>query len=213
MTTRDLWANQLDAGLAEMGLELAAAQGDRLLGFLELLVTWNRAFNLTAIRDPRKLVPRHLLDSLSLLPYLQGPSVLDVGTGAGLPGIPLAIARPAWSFTLLDSNSKKTRFVTQVRLELGLENLSVVHDRVEHWQASQAFQSITSRAFARLDRMFTLTRHLAGPATVWVAMKGPGEAAEQAELPTGIHLAAHTVHVPGEEARRRIVLMRPPARE
>ena len=213
MSTRDLWADQLDAGLAEMGLELAAAQGGRLIGFLELLVTWNRAFNLTAIRDPRKLVTRHLLDSLSLLPFLQGPNVLDVGTGAGLPGIPLAIARPAWSFTLLDSNAKKTRFVTQVRLELGLENLTVVHGRIERWQAPQAFQSITSRAFARLDRMFALTRHLGGPATVWVAMKGPGERAEQANLPAGMHLAAHTVQVPGEEAQRRVVLLRLPAQE
>lgn len=208
MSDRELWAKQLGAGLADMGLQLDAVQRDRLLSFLELLVHWNRTFNLTAIRDPEKLVPRHLLDSLSLLPFLKGPNVLDVGTGAGLPGIPLAIAHPAWSFFLLDSNSKKTRFVTQARLELGLQNLTAVHSRVEGWCAPTVFQTITSRAFAKLDRMFVLTQHLAGPTTVWVAMKGPAEGGERAGLPAGVDVAVHRVRVPGEEATRRVVLIR-----
>ena len=121
----------LQQGLREMGLNLAAPVQKKLLNFLKLLEKWNRAYNLTAIRDPEQMVPRHLLDSLTVLPYLQGSRVLDIGTGAGLPGIPLALARPDLEFTLLDSNAKKTRFATQALHELGLKNVVVQQERVE----------------------------------------------------------------------------------
>jgi len=120
------WPSQLAAGLEQMGLPLEPERQRRLIDYLALLYKWNRAYNLTAVRDPRQAVSRQLLDSLSILPLVAGPRVLDLGTGPGLPGVPLAIVRPQWHFTLLDSNLKKCRFLRQVQLELGLENLEVV---------------------------------------------------------------------------------------
>lgn len=203
------WTAQLADGLDVLGLPLDAGRQARLLRYLALLAKWNRAYNLTAVRDPAHMVSRQLLDSLSILPLVQGPRVLDLGTGAGLPGIPLAIARPDWALTLLDSNGKKTRFVQQVRLELGLANVSVQLGRAEDFRPALGFDTITSRAFAALDRMVELSAHLLAPGGCWVAMKGPAERAERAALPAGYAVQVRDLRVPGESGVRRALVIRP----
>lgn len=173
---------RLSSGLGEMGLSLEGAMEEKLLAYLALLQKWNKAYNLTAIRDMDQMVIRHLLDSLSLKPYINASPVLDVGTGAGLPGIPLAICLPHLSFVLLDSNSKKTRFLNQAKIELGLDNIEVIHSRVEDYQPSEPFQIITCRAFAALNTILDRTQHLVTSTTRLLAMKGKEEAAT---LPEG----------------------------
>ncbi|MEJ1382011.1 MAG: 16S rRNA (guanine(527)-N(7))-methyltransferase RsmG [Candidatus Sedimenticola sp. (ex Thyasira tokunagai)] len=167
-----LWQGQLTAGLKAMGIELSEEQHQKLLNYLALLVKWNRAFNLTAIRDPKEMVSRQLLDALSILHLVKGLRVLDVGTGPGLPGIPLAIALPDVWFTLLDSNGKKTRFVQQSIGTLGLRNIEVIQARVEAFQPQQGYDTITSRAFASLPKMVQLTSHLLADGGQYLAMKG-----------------------------------------
>jgi 16S rRNA (guanine527-N7)-methyltransferase len=205
------WPEQLAAGLAALHLELAAAPQQQLLGYLALLAKWNRAYNLTAVRDPAEMVSRQLLDSLSILPWVRGPRVLDVGSGGGLPGIPLAIARPDWHLTLLDSNGKKTRFLTQARLELGLHNVVVVQARAEDLRcpAGQCFDTITSRAFASLGRMLALTRHLLAPGGRWVAMKGPAEEPHGEPLADDLQVQVQRLQVPGASGERRAVVIEP----
>ncbi|MEJ1421620.1 MAG: 16S rRNA (guanine(527)-N(7))-methyltransferase RsmG [Candidatus Sedimenticola sp. (ex Thyasira tokunagai)] len=167
-----LWQGQLTDGLKVMGIELSEEQHQKLLNYLALLVKWNRAFNLTAIRDPKEMVSRQLLDALSILHLVKGSRVLDVGTGPGLPGIPLAIALPDVWFTLLDSNGKKTRFVQQSIGTLGLRNIEVIQARVEVFQPQQGYDTITSRAFASLPKMVQLTSHLLADGGQYLAMKG-----------------------------------------
>lgn len=198
----------LRAGLDELGLELGPPAVTALLAYLALLITWNRAYNLTAVREPRQMVSAHLLDSLAVLPWVRGPRVLDVGTGAGLPGIPLAIARPEWAFTLLDSSGKKTRFVTQVGIELGLSNLTVINSRVEAYEPARGFDTVISRAFASLEAMCQATTHLVQASTRLVAMKGTYPASELAALPAGVQVAGvHRLGVPGLKAERHVVLL------
>ena len=134
---------------------LSADQRAQLAGYLELLVKWNRVYNLTAIKDPKQMVTHHLLDSLSISPYLHGDRLIDVGTGAGLPGIPLAITHRHKQFVLLDSNVKKTRFCRQAAAELGLDNVEVVHSRVEDYRPERLFSSVISRAYTSLSGMIT----------------------------------------------------------
>ena len=153
----------LHQGLQAMGLTLPPEIEPRLLEFLRLLEKWNRSYNLTAVRDPEQMVARHLLDSLAVLPYVRGPRVLDIGTGAGLPGLPLALALPETHFTLLDSNAKKTRFVTQAAHALGLANVSVVQARAEKFQPAEKFATLLARAFASIPDMLATTRHLCAP--------------------------------------------------
>lgn len=150
---------QLERGCEALAIRLQSEQQQQLLDYVGLLFKWNKVFNLTSVREPAKMLSRHVLDSLSILPYLEASSLLDVGTGAGLPGIPVAIARPDCKVTLLDSNSKKTRFLQQVKAELGLENVTVVHGRVEQVSLSK-FAIITARAFASIDDIIKLAgRH------------------------------------------------------
>ncbi len=146
---------QLDTGCAALSIDLSEAQKQQLLDYVALLVKWNKVYNLTSVRDPSQMLSRHILDSLSVLPYLNAPSLLDVGTGGGLPGIPAAIVRPDCAVTLLDSNSKKTRFLQQVKAELGLHNVTVVHGRVEQVSLPK-FAIITARAFATVDDIIKL---------------------------------------------------------
>ena len=150
----------LESGLNELGLSIALDKINALMVFLELMEKWNKTYNLTAIRNKEDMAVLHILDSLAVLPYLQGSRVLDIGTGAGLPGIPLAIYQPETNFFLLDSNAKKTRFVQQVVLELGLKNVQVCHFRVEEYHDAEGFNCIVSRAFSSLQEMVEKTRHL-----------------------------------------------------
>lgn len=191
-----------------MGLWANKAQKQQLLDYLALLQKWNRTFNLTAIRDPDVMVSRQLLDSLSIHDLLKGERVLDVGSGAGLPGIPLAILNPGRVFTLLDTSSKKTRFLNQVRLELALNNMQVVQSRVEQYQPVQLFDNITSRAFAALPEMLCLTRHLLAPEGYWLAMKGAVPTDELSALGSEYHFDTHPLKVPGEAGKRHAVLLR-----
>ncbi len=204
-----LWARQLSEGLKTMGLSLSASQQQALVDYLALLLKWNRAYNLTAVRDPRQMVSRQLLDSLSILPWIRGPRVLDVGTGAGLPGIPLAIALPGFEFLLLDSNGKKTRFVQQAVIELGLPNVEVRQARVEQLADACGFDTITSRAFADLHEMLDLTGHLRAPDGQWAAMKSGLEEFNRERLAPGLRAQVERLEVPGEAGQRNLVLITP----
>ena len=202
------WPLQLSQGLAAMSLPLGIHQCEALLGYLGLLRKWNRAFNLTAVRDPGSMVRRQLLDSLSLVPWLDRGPVLDVGTGAGLPGIPLAIACAAVKFTLIDSNGKKTRFVQQVVGELGLANVEVVRRRVEQLERPCHYQTIVSRALGSLADMVSATESLLAPAGCWLAMKGTDPAEELAALHAGLSGEVIPLQVPGETGERHLVVIR-----
>ena len=200
-------AQQLAAGIARMGLAVTPEQQVKLLEYLALLHKWNGVYNLTAIRLPEQMVSNHLLDSLAVLPHLWPQRWLDVGCGAGLPGIVLAVMRPEWSFTLLDSNSKKTGFVQQAVIELGLRNVEVRCERVEQWQAEQKFDGIISRAFADAEDFVTLTRHLQAEGGRWAAMKGAPEQ-ELVRLPEDVLVEkVITLQVPELEAARSLVVL------
>lgn len=206
-------AEQLASGLHGMGIELPAAAQQTLLAYAALLDKWNRAFNLTALRDPEKAVSHHLLDSLAILPHLAGDSgnntLLDVGSGGGLPGIPLAIARPALAVTLLDSNSKKTAFLRQAAIELGLANISVHCGRIEEFRPAQPFAAIVSRAFAELADFVRPTRSLLAADGCWLAMKGLIPHEEIARLPSGIVVSSVTpLTVPGVDGERHLLLLK-----
>lgn len=192
-----------------MGIGLDHRQHGQLLDYLALLSTWNRVYNLTAVRDPAKLVSRHLLDSLSILPWVDAGPVLDVGTGAGLPGLPLAIARPGLRFTLVDTNGKKTRFVQQAVGELGVGNVEVFRGRVEQLGRPGGYARITSRAFATLSDMVEATSGSLAEHGRWLAMKGVRPTGELAQLPAAIHSEVLALSVPGETAKRHLVILTP----
>ncbi|WML89783.1 16S rRNA (guanine(527)-N(7))-methyltransferase RsmG [Thiothrix lacustris] len=174
--------------------------------YLQLLQRWNKVYNLTAVRDPAEMQSLHIADSISVAPYLRGETCLDVGSGAGLPGIPLAILQPERHFTLLDTNGKKTRFIQQAVLELGLKNVTVIQTRVESWQPAGHFDAIISRAFASLRDFVTFTGKHAGENGILYAMKGRYPASELAELPMGWQMTAqHPLHVPGLDAERHLL--------
>ena len=200
-------ATRLDQGLSQLGIAVDEHQREQLLGLLGLLHKWNRAYNLTAVREVDDMVSRHVLDSAAVLPYVQGPRLLDVGSGPGLPGIVLAILKPALAVTLLDSNGKKVRFQRQAVMELGLENVTPVQARVEQFQAG-TFDQVISRAFASLVDFVTLTRQLPSADGQWLAMKGPGADDELRDLPAGIRLhQRHLLEVPFEAAQRQLLIL------
>lgn len=194
----------LVSGLRELHCD--AGLRDPLFAFLRLLEKWNRAYNLTAVREPEAMVTHHVLDSLAVAPYLHGRRIADVGTGAGLPGIPLAIARPELGFVLLDSNSKKTRFVTQAINELQLANVVVERARAEDFRPSRPFDTIVSRAFTSLAEMLRMTQHLCAPDGVFLAMKGAYPADELRAMPGGFEVRrVERVTVPGLHAERHVI--------
>lgn len=204
-------AEELVRGAHELGIELTARQQELLLAYLALLIKWNKAYNLTAVRDPDEMVSRHLLDSLSVVPYVAeaGDNWLDVGSGGGMPGIPLAILFPERHFTLLDSNGKKTRFLTQVKLELRLSNMEVVHSRVEAFTPAQSFSGICSRAFSSLADFVGWTRHLGNSETRWLAMKGLQPDDELQVLPQDFRLErTYVLKVPGCQGQRHLLILR-----
>lgn len=195
---------QLNSGLQELGLDLTELQKGKLLDYLELLLKWNKAFNLSGVKDASGMLSRHLLDSLTLIPYMTGNRILDIGTGPGLPGIPLAICFPDKDFVLLDSNGKKTRFVFQARLQLGLTNVDVQNTRIELYHGGAPVDIIVCRAFSSLSDLVTLTRHLGK--TRIVAMKGVYPTEELASLPADVQIvAANKVQVPGDTGERHII--------
>jgi 16S rRNA (guanine527-N7)-methyltransferase len=201
---------QLTAGVAALGQTLPAGAETKLLAYLALLEKWNRVYNLTAVRDAERMVRHHLLDSLAAVPFFLGQSVLDVGSGGGLPGIPLAIARPEVQVTLIDSIAKKTAFLLQAKTELGLVNLNVVTSRVEDFRPEIGFDIITSRAFSDLREFVTLTRHLLKPGGRWLAMKGLYPNEEIAGLPVDVRVSAdYALVVPGLEATRHLIVLEP----
>ena len=170
----------------------------QLLSYLTLLHKWNQAYNLTAIRDVNEMVFRHILDSLAVLPFLHGQHILDVGTGAGLPGIPLAIVNPTQQITLLDSNGKKTRILQEVKRSLGLTNINIKQMRVESYHSTQGFDTIISRAFSRLDQLLKLTKHLIAKDGIWVAMKSADLEEELNMIDSPYQIKNYTVpNVPG----------------
>lgn len=199
--------NVLAAGLADLGLNVPDSAQQQLLAFRDLLLKWNKTYNLTALRDPAQAISHHLLDSLAILPQLDGGNLLDVGSGGGLPGIPLAIARPELQVCMVDTVQKKTTFLQQAVIELGLKNVTVNHARVEEMQGQYA--QITSRAFAELGLFVSLTRHLLAPNGRWLAMKGIRPDDELKGLPADIVVEAIIpLTVPGLGAERHLIILK-----
>jgi 16S rRNA (guanine527-N7)-methyltransferase len=197
----------LVAGLAKLGQP--ARLRDPLLAFLHLLEKWNAAYNLTAVREPEKMVTHHVLDSLAVIPHLRGPRIIDIGAGAGIPGIPLALACPEYEFVLLDSNAKKTRFITQAINELGLTNAGVERARAEDYRPARLYDTVISRAFASLAEMLEMTQHLGAPHGVFVAMKGNYPEDELGAVPPSFRIdGVEPVQVPELNAQRHVVLIR-----
>ena len=210
MTTHDLPAaarSDLDAGL--LALRLDPALAEPLTRYLALLLRWNAAYNLTAIRDPREMVTKHLLDSLAMAPFVASVSTLaDLGTGAGLPGIPLAIAMSGLRVTLVESNGKKARFMREAVRTLGLGNAEVAESRIEALNRPNEFMAITARALATLPQILNLGGHLLAADGVLLAMKGARPDDEIAALPAGWALREmHALTVPGLDAERHLVVI------
>lgn len=198
---------QLEFGLRTMGLHVPVPVQQQLVRFLLLLHRWNRSYNLTAIRDPVEMVSKHLLDSLAVMPYIDGETVIDVGSGAGLPGIPLALVLPHKRFVLLDSNGKKTRFLTQARIELGLENVEIVNLRVEDYQPGLYFDVIIARAWADAASVLVKTAHLQRPGTQILVMQGKPDVPE--EMPDYELLGLHSLEIHGLDADRHLLEVTP----
>lgn len=197
----------LAAGLADLTIDLSADQQNLLLAFRDLLLKWNKTYNLTALRDPQQAIAHHLLDSLAILPHVGAGPLLDVGSGGGLPGIPLAIARPDLAVSMVDTVQKKATFLQQAVIELGLKNVTVHHARAEEMVGQYA--QITARAFAELDLFVGLTRHLLAPGGRWLAMKGVRPDDEIAALPADIAVeAVIPLTVPGLEAERNLIILK-----
>jgi 16S rRNA (guanine527-N7)-methyltransferase len=200
---------QLADGMQRMGLPAREDVLQKLVAYAALLAKWNKTYNLTAVRDPERIVALHLLDSLAILPHVAGQALLDVGSGGGLPGIPLALCRPELQVTLLDSNSKKSAFQRQAVIELGLVNVGVVNMRVDGYVPPVRFSQIVSRAFSELADFVDLTRPLLVPGGRWLAMKGVYPEAEIDRLPAGIVVAEeYRLEVPGVDGERHLIVMR-----
>lgn len=197
-------AHELANGLSAMRLELPAGAHEKLLAYLDLLAKWNRAYNLTAVRDPEEMVSRHLLDSLAVLPFVHGKSLADLGSGAGLPGIPLAIARPDVAVTLVESNGKKARFLREAIRSLPLSNVTVAQARVQ--DTAGAFDTVTARAFASLPDMLAWGEHLLAPDGCWLALKGRADPVELGAIPNGFRVVTvRELRVPDTDGERCVI--------
>ncbi len=203
---RHVLKRQLSAGIDALSLALDEAAIEQLLDYLALLIKWNKAYNLTAVRNPADMVTRHLLDSLAVLPYIYAESILDVGTGGGLPGVVIAICRPDCQVHLLDSNGKKTRFLFQVKTALGLDNVTVHHQRIEQHKTDAPYGQILSRAFASLADMSRDCAPLLAKNGRLLAMKGQRPDSELTELPASVTLCdCYALEVPGLDEQRHLV--------
>jgi len=203
----DSLLRQLTEGLQSLDCKLDDGVQIKLINYLVLLDKWNKTYNLTAVRDIKKMVAQHLLDSLSVNTYLQGKRVLDVGTGAGLPGIPLALANPEKEFVLLDSAMKRTRFVLQAVGELGLKNVQVVQSRIEDYRPKVIFNTIISRAFTAMEDFVSATEHLCIAEGQLLAMKGRFPAQEINSLPDQWQIKSESLEVPNVNAQRHVVIL------
>ncbi|HEX5124121.1 MAG TPA: 16S rRNA (guanine(527)-N(7))-methyltransferase RsmG [Rhodanobacteraceae bacterium] len=207
MADREMLRQRLDAGLSVLGIALDAAAIARLIDYVELLERWNAAYNLTAVRDPAEMVTRHLLDSLAILPHVAGATLADLGSGAGLPGIPLAIAAPERETLLVDSNGKKARFLREAVRKLALAKTRVAESRVENVEGT--FDCITARAFASLGDMLALGGHLLAPGGRWLALKGRFPDDELAAVPKAFEVEKTLqMNVPGLDAERHLVILK-----
>jgi len=202
----------LERGLEQLAIPLPAEARDKLIEYTALLAKWNRTYNLTSIRDPLTMVSHHLLDSLAVLPHLplgeSAQRLADAGSGAGLPGIPLALARPQWQIALIESNEKKAAFLRQASIELGLRNVEVHAGRAEAWRPASGFALVISRAFAELAAFFAACRHLLAPRGVLAAMKGRAPDTELRRLPAQVTSQVIRLHTPFLEGERHLVLCR-----
>jgi len=197
----------LELGIKTLGLSCSSQQVEQLLAYLEMLQRWNKAFNLTAIREPIQMVRLHLLDSLAIHPYVQGVKyIIDVGTGPGLPGIPLAILNPDTNFTLLDSNGKKTRFLFQAINDLSLANVKEINHRVEKYQPEQSFDIVLSRAFSSISDMLTQCDHLVSDSGCFLAMKGKKPDSELSQITKDYKVVdlSH-INVPQVDSERHLI--------
>lgn len=203
----------LITGATQLGLSLSENQIEKLLVYVQEFDKWNKAYNLSAIRNIEQMIPRHVLDSLSVVPYIDqtiAENIIDVGTGGGLPGIPLAIMFPEKNFSLLDSNGKKTRFLFHIKTLLNLTNVTVENRRVEEFQPAQKFDIVISRAFASLYDMTTGCAHLLADSGVFMAMKGiyPVEEIDSVATQVALH-SAHPLQVPDSEGERHLLILKP----
>jgi len=201
-------ANNLSQGLHTLQLNLSAATKTQLLDYIELLNKWNQVYNLTGVRDPLDMIPKHIFDSLAILPYVYGNQILDVGTGAGLPGLLLAMARPDWHCVLLDSSAKKIRFVKQAILELKITNAEVVCTRLEAFKPADKFSFIISRAYSNLQNFYTQSAHLCDTKGCLLAMKGVYPEQEIAQI-SGLQLEIVALEIPQLQAQRHLIIMHP----
>ena len=200
----------LQQGLQSLALELTDQQQQKLIDFVELLYKWNRVYNLTAVRDTQQMVRRHLLDSLAVVPYVHGQHIIDLGSGAGLPGIPLAIALPTKYFVLIDSQLKKTRFLQQAVTELALANVEIVCSRIETYTPQQRFDSVISRALTSLPQMLQWSAHLLAENGVWLAMKGSYPHDEVEQLAKSFEIkAVHQIALPQQQEQRLLIELMP----
>jgi 16S rRNA (guanine527-N7)-methyltransferase len=202
MSLNKIW----EEGLKNLDCSPSEDEVLKLKQYVDLLNRWNKTYNLTAVREPKDMIPLHIFDSLVIADLIKGDNCLDVGSGAGLPTIPLAIMQPQRQFTALDTNGKKTRFIQQAVIELGLKNVQIVHERVEKWQADTLFDAIVSRAFASIhDFVSSSSLHLAEGGIMY-AMKGQYPAAEMQYLPKGFVLnSSHELRVPSVEGERHLL--------
>ncbi|MBR9728881.1 16S rRNA (guanine(527)-N(7))-methyltransferase RsmG [Shewanella intestini] len=199
-------SDQLRGYLAEMNICATEQQQTQLIGFVNMLHKWNKAYNLTSVRDPEQMLIRHIMDSLAVSAHLEGKRFIDVGTGPGLPGIPLAILNPDKEFVLLDSLGKRIRFQKQAKFELKIDNIQSVESRVEAYQPEQTFDGVLSRAFASIEDMLTWCHHLPSDDGIFYALKGQLSADELKNMPTGFTLIdTITLTVPTLEEQRHLL--------
>jgi 16S rRNA (guanine527-N7)-methyltransferase len=202
-------AADLAAGLRTLGIALAPEAREKLLAYIALLGRWNRVYNLTAIREPERMLSHHVFDSLAVLPHLEGPAIADVGSGAGFPGIPLALARPQWRVALIESNHKKTAFLRQAAIDLALENVDIREERAEAVTPRGAYDTVIARAFSDLAEFIAAAAALCRAGGALMAMKGVHPYEEIAALPEGCRVEnVISLEVPGVEAERHLVIMR-----